>query len=133
MACRGRSTWLALKDEIPLEEAQVAAIEAVYARMKAQAIPAGEALIAAERRLEERFRDGTITSNRLRHALEDIARARRELRYIHLAAHLETPKLLSETQIARYHALRGYDRDDPCTTVPEGHDAARWRRHNGCD
>jgi hypothetical protein len=27
--------------------------------------------------------------------------------------------------------LRGYA-EDPCLAVPEGHDAAMWRKHNGC-
>jgi hypothetical protein len=46
---------------------------------------------------------------------------------------LETPPLLTADQIVRYNDLRGYDAADPCDAVPEGHDAAMWRRHNGCD
>ena len=41
-------------------------------------------------------------------ALEEIGRTRSELRYIHLATHLETPKILSPHQIEKYNHLRGY-------------------------
>lgn len=40
--------------------------------------------------------------------LDRIEESRARLRYIHLAAHLETVKLLTKEQIARYNKLRGY-------------------------
>jgi hypothetical protein len=60
-----------------------------------------------------------------------IEASRSKLRYIHLAAHLATPALLTEDQMARYVALRGYG-PAPCANVPAGHDPAMWREHNGC-
>ncbi|MEO1104950.1 MAG: hypothetical protein AAFW98_14685, partial [Pseudomonadota bacterium] len=57
--------------------------------------------------------------------------ARTALRLVHLAAHLETPSVLTAHQMARYIVMRGYK--DPCTTVPEGHDSSMWLRHNGCE
>ncbi len=39
--------------------------------------------------------------------------------------------LLTSEQISRYNTLRGYG-TEPCANVPEGHDAAQWREHNGC-
>lgn len=130
----GPAHLLELKDEIPLTEAQAEAIGAVFERMKSRAIVQGERLIALEQELEDHFRNRTITDKALRASLAAIAEARRDLRYIHLAAHLETPRILSPEQIARYNALRGYtDRDDPCARTPEGHDPAMWRKHNGCE
>jgi hypothetical protein len=51
---------------------------------------------------------------------------------VHLSRHLQTPPLLTPHQIARYNQLRGYT-SDPCASVPEGHDAEMWRKHNGCE
>ena len=128
----GPAHLLELKDEIGLSPEQVARISAIYDAMKAKAVAEGERLIALEQQLETKFRDGTITDATLRSALADIAESRRTLRYIHLSTHLETPEILSAPQLARYNVLRGYA-DDPCASVPEGHDAAMWRRHNGCN
>lgn len=128
----GPAHLLELKDEIGLSPEQVARISAIYDTMKAKAVAEGERLIALEQQLETQFRDGTITDATLRSALADIGESRRTLRYIHLSTHLETPEILSANQIARYNVLRGYA-DDPCTSVPEGHNAAMWRRHNGCN
>ena len=82
--------------------------------------------------LENHFRNRSITDAILRASLDAIAEARKELRYIHLAAHLKTPEILSADQIERYNALRGYSNPNPCANIPEGHDAQMWREHNGC-
>ncbi len=124
---------LEMKDEIGLDETQRAAIGAIYRRMKSRAIHHGERLINLERRLESGFRDRTITDALLRASLSAIAEAKKELRYVHLAAHIETLKVLSEKQIRTYNALRGYSKPDPCANVPKGHNAEMWRRHNNCD
>ena len=99
---------LELKDEIPLTREQVTAITAIHERMREAAVAEGEHFIAAERVLEDAFRAGAVTEKGLRALLADIARSRARLRFIHLSAHLETPALLTDDQIARYDALRGY-------------------------
>lgn len=124
---------LELKDKIPLDPAQVSAITQLYNRMKVKAVEQGERLITLETALEGHFRDGTITDAILQTSLEAIAAARRQLRYIHLATHLQTPKILSAHQIRSYNTLRGYGAADPCANVPQGHNAARWRKHNHCE
>ena len=111
---------LELKDEIPLTPEQVLAVTEIYEHMRAKAIAEGERFIAAERALEDAFRTRTVTEERLREMLDDIERSRARLRFIHLVAHLGTPALLTEDQIARYDALRGY-RVHPHGTVHEGH------------
>ncbi len=124
---------LEMKDEIDLNDSQRSAIGAIYRRMKSKAILHGERLIDLERRLESGFRDRTITDALLRASLSAIAETKKELRYVHLAAHIETLKVLSEKQIRNYNALRGYSNPDPCANVPKGHNAEMWRRHNNCD
>ncbi len=124
---------LEMKDEIGLNDTQRSAIGAIYRRMKSQAIIHGERLIDLERRLESGFRNRTITDALLRASLSAIADTKKELRYVHLAAHIETLKILAEKQIRTYNALRGYSNPDPCANVPKGHNAEMWRKHNNCD
>ena len=123
---------LELQDEIALIPEQIDAIERVFKEMRANAIDEGERLISREEALENAFRDRTVTDEKLRDLLSAIEESRSRLRYIHLAAHLRTPDILTEDQIDSYNALRGYDAD-PCKEVPEGHDPVMWRNHNGCE
>ena len=53
------------------------------------------------------------------------------LPFAHLAAYLETPKILTVDQIRAYSRPRGCS-TDPSISVPVGHDAGLWRRHNTC-
>jgi hypothetical protein len=128
----GPAHLLELKDQIPLDAKQVAAIEAIFKRMQREAIAEGERLISLERELESQFVDGSVTDESLKAKLAQIEASRGRLRYIHLITHLETPALLSREQIERYNKLRGYG-GDPCANIPAGHDAKMWRRHNNCD
>jgi hypothetical protein len=127
----GPAHLLELKDAVPLDAEEVAAIGEIFATMTADAIAAGERLIAHEQALEDAFRARSVTYDSLRRMLAEIEESRAALRYIHLAAHLSASALLSDEQIARYLELRGYG--DPCASVPAGHDPAMWRTHNGCD
>jgi hypothetical protein len=129
----GPAHLLELQAELGLDASQVAAIEDIFAAMQSEAQEAGERFIAAEAAIEAAFRDGGMTPDALRALIDTSAAARAELRFIHLSRHLETPPLLTADQIARYNDLRGYDAANPCDAVPEGHDPAMWRRHNGCD
>ena len=127
----GPAHLLELKAEIGLSTSQVAAISAIRDRMRADAISAGGQLIAAERALDHAFTNTIPDAAELARLVTDAGKARAALRLVHLSAHLDTPAILSPTQIERYDVLRGYA-DDPCAAVPEGHDPAMWRRHNGC-
>jgi hypothetical protein len=133
----GPSHLLELQVELGLDAGQMAAIEDIFAAMQSEAQEAGERFMAAEAAIEAAieaaFRDGGMTPDRLRALIDTSAAARAELRFIHLSRHLETPPLLTAEQIARYNDLRGYGASGPCSAVPEGHDPAMWRRHNGCD
>lgn len=99
----GPAHLLELKDRIPLSADQTRQIETLRVAMKAEAIALGA-------RLEKHFADRSVNDEILRGFLNRIAETRCDLRYAHLATHLETPKILSHAQIARYNELRGYDR-----------------------
>lgn len=99
---------LELRREIGLSASQITAIEAHFNAMKAKAVPLGKTLIEHEARLERAFASGDIDGAKLKALLSDIAATRGELRFVHLAAHLETPAILSPDQIKTYNRLRGY-------------------------
>jgi len=127
----GPAHLLELKSEIDLTDKQIKALRIVYDEMKRKAIRKGEELINLETNLEKLFVERTINDNRLRSLLTDIALVRGELRYIHLSTHLKTPEILSESQIIKYNIVRGYS-NNPCLSVPAGHNPEMWRKHNGC-
>jgi len=129
----GPKHLLELQDEIDLSVMQIAEIKMVFEQMNSKAKELGVQLIKKEKALESRFRDSLPSTLELRELLTEIGDIRSELRYIHLAAHLETPKILTPEQIDRYNQLRGYASADPCENVPERHDANMWKRHNGCE
>jgi len=127
----GPAHLLELKSKISMTPEQVKRIEALFKDMQAKAIAGGKKLIAAKKALEAAFRASGMSDDKLKAMLADIAKARSALRFIHLSTHLRTPAILSKAQIKHYNRLRGYA-NDPCASVPEGHDAAMWRKHNGC-
>jgi len=128
----GPAHLLELQHDIPLTAGQVAAIQTLHAEMRAEAIAAGARLTQAEAAIEAAFREGPPDTARLRALIDTAEAARADLRFVHLSRHLATPPLLTDAQIARYNQLRGYGAG-PCDSVPDGHDAANWRRHNGCN
>ena len=127
----GPAHLLELGDAIGLTADQRKAVEAIRAAMKTAAIREGRRLIDLEGALDRQFKNRTITERALATLLTEISAARRDLRLTHLSAHLKTVSVVTEAQVAAYNRLRGYA-SDPCDTVPAGHDAARWRKHNKC-
>lgn len=123
---------LELQEELALSRDQVAAITFMFEEMQTEAIAAGERFIAAEAAVSAAFDDAVVPHEELASLLATAAEARAALRLVHLSRHLATPALLSDEQVRRYSILRGYS-DNPCASVPEGHDPTMWRRHNGCD
>ena len=128
----GPAHLLEMKDEIDLSTEQAREIEDLYNKMKQEAIPLGLELIELERELNNQFANRTISYEILGVLLEKIAQVRKKLRYVHLATHLKTPHILTPEQIALYNRLRGYSSDNPCETIPEGHDPEMWKRHHNC-
>jgi len=128
----GPAHLLEMKAEIDLSTQQIRAIEDIYQKMKHEAIALGLELIELERALNHHFANRTITDELLRQNLQEIARVHRQLRYVHLSAHLNTPDILKSEQITLYNKLRGYSSDDPCENVPKGHDSEMWKKHHNC-
>lgn len=124
---------LDLREELALDEAQTAEIQAVYDAMHEDAVRLGQDYLSAERAIDRGFAEGTLDEEALRVRLRESAEVYAELRHAHLAAHLATVEILSPEQVATYDELRGYGEGDPCDRVPEGHDPAMWRLHNGCE
>jgi len=123
---------LELSAELGLSESQEQRVSAIFDAMRVDAIAQGDALIDAERNLDEGFRSGNLDADQLRRLIDFAEAARADLRYVHLSRHLMTLGILDAEQVAAYSVLRGYA-SDPCASVPDGHNAAMWRRHNGCD
>ncbi|MEM8741110.1 MAG: hypothetical protein AAGE13_06385 [Pseudomonadota bacterium] len=127
----GPAHVLELKDDLGLSPSQVARVKEIFEEMQREAILAGDRLIAAEAALSAAFEGEVPEPDQLQALVRAAEEVRAELRYIHLSRHLATSPLLSPEQIAAYRVLRGYA-VDPCASVPDGHDAARWKAHNGC-
>lgn len=128
----GPKHLLELQGALDLTERQTAEIEAIFEAMRDEAIQAGDKFIAAEAAISDAFADPDLTEARLSGLLDVAAAARADLRFVHLSRHLQTVKHLTQHQIMQYNILRGYA-EDPCASVPEGHNPEMWRRHNGCE
>ena len=128
----GPTHLLELAEEIDLTEQQRSNIVAIRAQMQADAITAGERFVAAEQALDLAFQQGAPDAEALERLVAEAGQARAALRLVHLNAHLLTLPLLTDAQVSRYSVLRGYS-DDPCASVPDGHDSNMWRSHNGCN
>lgn len=103
----GPTHVLELAAELGLTPEQRVQIESIRLDMKTKAVAVGQELIALELALDETFAAGEVQAEALLAALDQIANAERDLRYIHLSAHLSTPALLTADQVQRYGALRG--------------------------
>jgi len=124
---------LELSNQLNLTPEQKTDIESIFNEMQASAIRLGNELITIEQEINNQFTNKTITENTLQKLLNDGAILYGQLRNTHLKAHLFTVKILSQEQVALYNQLRGYNSDDPCLSVPEGHDPTTWKLHNGCE
>lgn len=99
---------LELKQALLLSEQQVLATETVFAHMQQTAIQIGKAYLNKEQELEQLFSTNQLNQAKLKPLLADIAKLKAELRYTHLAAHIQMHTVLSSEQITEYDRLRGY-------------------------
>jgi Spy/CpxP family protein refolding chaperone len=99
---------LDLAKELQLSAEQIQQIERIKASMSAAAIPAGKQLIENERKLNRLFAEKKIDKAQLDAVVAESASIEGKLRLIHLSAHLEARKLLTNEQIDKYDELRGY-------------------------
>jgi hypothetical protein len=99
---------LELGDRLHLTAEQKQRLQQVFEAMKAEAIAAGERLIAGERALDQELAAQNMTADRLVFLTAQIGERQGELRAVHLKYHLITAELLSADQRQRYAELRGY-------------------------
>ncbi len=107
---------LELARELILTEAQRARTQELFDAMKAEAVPLGQQLIAAESDLDRQFSGRTITPVTLAAATAAIGTTQGTLRATHLKYHLAMLEVLTPEQIRRYGELRGYG-----SAAPAGH------------
>jgi hypothetical protein len=99
---------LELADQLKLTPEQRSATAKLMEAHRAEARKIGARLVAAERALDELFRNGTVAGDTLAQAVARSAVLEGEYRLAHLETHRRMRALLSDAQVARYDALRGY-------------------------
>lgn len=99
---------LEMAQALGLDAGQLAQLQAAKRRMSEDAQALGRQLVDAERRLDALFASKTIDAAALKTVTAEIGRLHGALRYVHLAAHLETRAAMTEAQVRRYDELRGY-------------------------
>ena len=92
--------------------------------MKAETVPWGERLIAAESALDRQFATHKATPASVAAATAAIGALQGKLRAAHLKYHLAMMHVLTPEQIARYNELRGYAGGLPAPHAPGGHHQA---------
>jgi hypothetical protein len=107
---------LELADKLALTGEQRGKFQAMFASMKAEAVPLGEQLIALEGLLDRQFADRTVTPDTLAATTAQIGDVQGKLRNAHLKYHLIAADALNADQRKAYAALRGYG-----GTTPHGH------------
>ncbi len=99
---------LELAERLRLTAEQRQRLQQLYESMRAEAIAAGEKLIAAERALDQEFAARPVTPARLESLTTQVGERQGELRAVHLKYHLTTADLLTADQRDLYAELRGY-------------------------
>ena len=99
---------LELREALDLSAEQVDRTQAAFDRMHAEAVRLGRRLVDGERSLDRMFAEGRAEEEPLRALVAEIGRLRGELRFVHLEAHVEMRRTLTDEQIAAYDELRGY-------------------------
>ncbi|MDP3654147.1 MAG: Spy/CpxP family protein refolding chaperone [Rhodoferax sp.] len=105
----GPAHVLELDTPLALTPEQKAQTEALFASMERKAVVLGQALVAAERRMDRLFATQAITPDLLARSLEEIGTLQAQVRGVHLEAHLAQVAILTPAQKLRYAQLRGYD------------------------
>ena len=104
----GPAHALELADALELTSQQRARTQALFAQMQSEAKARGDEVLAAERALDQLFKDKRATPEALTAATTQAALAQGRLRESHLRYHLSMRDLLSGDQVAQYNKLRGY-------------------------
>lgn len=100
-------------DSLKLTAEQKEKIERLFASMDREAKQIGRRIVAKEAELEALYAKRQATAANTRRVIDELARLQADFRFAHLNAHLATPGVLTEEQLARYDALRGYGTGQP--------------------
>jgi hypothetical protein len=99
---------LDLADKLQLSTEQRGKTQAIFHKMKSEAVNLGKQIVEKEALLDSRFAGGTISDAELKQLLAEIADLQGKIRATHLQAHLAQRQLMTADQIKYYDALRGY-------------------------
>lgn len=127
----GPAHVLELADALHLNADQRQATQALRARHQQRASEIGHALLEAEQALDRAFASRTIDTAALARMTADIGQRQAQLRQEHLRTHLEQTALLTEHQVQRYNALRGYTAASASSTTEHGHGQGGQGHHGG--
>jgi Spy/CpxP family protein refolding chaperone len=111
---------LELADKLQLSGEQRERTAALMHAHKADARALGRKVVDAERALDELFRSGGADEATLAAHVRAVAAAQGEYRLSHLETHRRMRSLLTDEQVARYDALRGYGQ----SAAPSSHSIA---------
>ena len=104
----GPAHVLMFGNDLKLTDTQRRQVQAVFDLMHEKAKSLGAEIVEREQKLDQLFTSGQISKDKLVAATVAIGKLQGQLRSVHLAAHLEIKKLLSQDQIAAYDRVRGY-------------------------
>ena len=77
--------------------------------MRAEAVALGEQIVELERALDTHFQSGAADAATVDRITSQIGALHGQLRAAHLRAHVATRAILTDTQVAAYQTIRGYD------------------------
>ncbi len=100
---------LDMAEGMGLSEDQRSRIQALFDDMAARAIALGKKIVAAEEELDAKFKNRQIDRDSLHALVGKIAGLEGDLRFVHLATHLEMRAILSHHQVVLYDRMRGYE------------------------
>lgn len=99
---------LELANQLELTNRQREQTQALFDQMKEKAISIGETYIAKEQELNHMFESGHASSKAVDSLLVEIGKIKGSLRAVHVTTHIQMKEILTQEQIKRYAALRGY-------------------------
>lgn len=117
----GPAHVLELARDLHLSDEQKSRTQSIFDTMQKGAMQLGQALVEKERELDRQFSGKAVTQASLHALLDQIGLLQAAIRRYHLQAHIEQYAILTEAQIVRYDALRGYT----SATAAKSHDPHR--------
>jgi len=94
--------------ELKLSESQMENLNKQNPLMEEEAKAIGAEILQLEEKLDQEFKKGTITDQKLEELTSRISNLEGRLRYTHLKYHLLTKNMMTDEQISKYDELRGY-------------------------